>query len=105
MVGARTVIPTRSDRCRYVVAPCDALAISRQREPAAANGVEHDLRSACGATNRAAAWRPNSLNQVLAMTIPLPALDGANRPGRSNCRPGIYQRDLPALPECRECRL
>ena len=37
----------------------------------------------------AAACRPNSLNEVLAMTIPLPALAGPK-----TCRPGVYQRNL-----------
>jgi TPR repeat protein len=80
MVGARTVIPPdliAADMWLRLAARSPFHDNASQRLQIESNMTAAKLAEA---EHRAAAWRPNSLEEVLAMTIPLPAVLGAKPP-------------------------
>jgi len=84
MVGVRTVIPPdpiAADMWLRLAARSPFHDNARQRLQIESNMTTLQLAEA---KDRAAVWRPSSLDEVLAITIPLPE-PAQNRPGRGNC--------------------
>lgn len=98
MVGARTVIPPdpiAADMWLRLAARSPFHDNASQRLQIESNMTSAQLAEA---TNRAAAWRPSSLDEVLAMTIALPAVASA----KPSWPPELHGRALGRFKEAGE---